>query len=67
MTDDSEVLDGRADDVVEQREFLSQMAVAQPLNVIGTRIGGNKVLLKYASGGARPLADFRQVVDRLVD
>jgi hypothetical protein len=45
MTDDSEVLDGRADDVVEQREFLSHMAVAQLLNVLGTRPGGNHVLL----------------------
>jgi protein-disulfide isomerase len=42
-------------------------ATGTPFFFFGKRVGDNKVLLKYAFGGVRPLADFRNVVDRLVE
>jgi hypothetical protein len=51
----------------DTRWALQLGATGSPTFFFGKRVGGNKVLLKYAFGGARPLPDFRKVVDRLVD
>lgn len=51
----------------DSRWALQLGATGTPTFFFGTRTGGDKVLLKYAFGGARPLADFRKVIDRLVD
>jgi protein-disulfide isomerase len=40
-------------------------ATGSPTFFFGKRVEGSKVLLEYAFGGTRPLADFRKVLDRL--